>query len=164
MARVSIGDNFHYLTVKKLDHVNTVKREKNWLCSCKCGNTNIYRVWSSMLDRCSNVNSQSFKNYGGRGIKVCKRWYKFENFLGDMGKPKKNLSIDRINNNKSYSPSNCKWSSYKEQNRNNRRNIVLEYNGDSGCLAYWAEKLKVNYYKLYSRYRRGLATEKILLT
>ena len=80
-----------------------------------------YHTWIGMKTRCSNKNHIAYKNYGGRGIKVCERWLKFENFLEDMGERPKGLTIDRENNDGNYEPGNCKWSTTKEQNRNGRR-------------------------------------------
>lgn len=84
--------------------------------------TQIYSVWSSMRARCENTKHIAFKNYGGRGIKVCKRWLKFENFFADMGeRPTIKHSLDRRNNDGNYEPGNCRWATAKEQYHNSRR-------------------------------------------
>jgi len=85
--------------------------------------TRIYNVWASMLQRCRNPNHRAFHNYGGRGITVCKRWEKFENFFADMGLPPPNRSLDRRDNNRGYTPDNCRWATRSEQNRNQRRHM-----------------------------------------
>lgn len=78
-----------------------------------------YNSWARMIDRCTNEKNNRFARYGGRGITVCTRWRKFENFLADMGeKPDKDLSIDRINNDGNYEPGNCRWATPAEQARN----------------------------------------------
>ncbi len=89
--------------------------------------TPTYSTWNCMLERCRNPHNIGYNNYGGRGIKVCDRWLKFENFYEDMGKKPKGLSLDRIDNDKNYCRENCKWSTRKEQNIN-RRTTKLDMN------------------------------------
>jgi hypothetical protein len=82
--------------------------------------TTEYRIWSLVLQRCNNPNNPAYESYGGRGITVCKRWLKFENFLKDMGKRPAGLTLDRRNNSKGYSKSNCRWATRLEQVHNRR--------------------------------------------
>lgn len=79
------------------------------------------RIWNSLRNRCNNPNNKDYSKYGGRGIKVCKRWEKFENFLEDMGEKPANLSIDRIDNDGNYEPGNCRWATASEQMSNQQR-------------------------------------------
>ena len=83
--------------------------------------TSTWCIWQSMIQRCNNPNSTPYKNYGGRGIKVCERWLKFENFLADMGVRPNKLQIDRVNNDGNYEPSNCRWTTAAENIKNRRR-------------------------------------------
>ena len=83
--------------------------------------TKIYKVWTSMIQRCINKNAPFYERYGGRGIIVCDRWRRFENFIKDMGMREEGLELDRINNDGNYEPSNCRWVTHKE-NCNNRSN------------------------------------------
>lgn len=83
--------------------------------------TSTYKSWRSMMQRCYLETSDSYPWYGERGITVCKRWHKFENFLADMGERPANKTLDRKNNNKGYSKANCRWATDLEQARNKRR-------------------------------------------
>lgn len=99
----------------------------------------IYRVWSEMLQRCKTKTCKGYKNYGGRGICVCDRWLKFQNFHSDMWPSwKSGLTIERINNDGNYEPSNCRWATKLEQANNTRKNRKLTCNGITKTLAQWS--------------------------
>lgn len=87
-----------------------------------CGHrvTRTYESWTNMKTRCSNPNVAAYKYYGARGVKVCKRWLSFSNFLADMGECPDGYSIERINVNGNYTPKNCKWIPLEEQSKNRR--------------------------------------------
>ena len=125
-------------------------------------NSRAYNSWRGMIERCTNPNHRQYKDYGGRGIVVCVRWQAFNNFFEDMGHPEKGLSLERKNGSKPYEPSNCIWANRTTQSRNKRNNRVIEYNGESFCMAEWAERLGLSYNALQSRLDRGWPIEKAL--
>lgn len=87
----------------------------------------IYAIWGGMKNRCLNPNMHAYNQYGGRGIKICERWMKFENFFADMGPTyQPGLSIEREDNDGNYEPGNCRWATTKEQNRNQKSNVVID--------------------------------------
>lgn len=111
-----------------------------------------YRTWYAMTQRCTNPKHRHYHNYGGRGVKVCERWIKFENFLEDMGEsPAQYHSIDRINNCGNYDKQNCVWADRKQQARNKRNNHLETYDNRTQCLASWAEEYGIKYKTLCSR-------------
>ena len=142
-----IGKNFSSWTVTGKTK-NDIRNEWYYDCICKCGTqkqipghhlksgattkchkcrvkthgmsyTDTFKIWTGILRRCTNPNFKGYKRYGGRGITVCDRWLKFENFLEDMGQRPGKLQIDRIDNDGDYEPGNCRWVTCKE-NCNNK--------------------------------------------
>lgn len=116
--------------------------------------TATYQAWRGMRDRCENPSNSSYKNYGGRGIKVCQRWLEsFENFFADMGaRPTAKHSLDRFpDQDGDYEPKNCRWATWTEQQRNKRNNSLLTYNGKTQCISAWAEEKGISPAVLYAR-------------
>ena len=101
--------------------------------------TRVHKIWSGMVGRCTNKENVGYPNYGGRGIKVCRRWNSFNNFYKDMGDPpSKRHSLDRINNNGNYTKTNCRWATHKQQANNRRNNVYIKFNNVTKTLAEWA--------------------------
>lgn len=115
-----------------------------------------YRTWARIFERCNNKRNKLYPRYGGRGIKICKRWNDFRTFIEDMGnKPGPEYSIDRINNNGDYKPSNCRWATKKEQSRNTRTNRKITYKGETRVLTEWAEVLGMTKSMLFRRLKKN---------
>lgn len=122
----------------------------------------LYSRWYAMVARCTNPKTAAWSNYGGRGIKVCARWFSFENFAADMGSPAPGLTLDRIDVNGDYEPNNCRWASMAEQNQNRRTNRVLTWNGKSQALCAWAKERSISVYALRHRLAIGWGLERAL--
>lgn len=124
-----------------------------------------YHTWRAMLDRCENKMYREYPDYGGRGIKICEKWHDFNNFYADMGKRPPNTTLDRIDNNGNYEPSNCRWANAKTQANNRRSNTLITFNGKTQTLQQWADEtgiyentisMRINHY--------GWSIEKALTT
>jgi hypothetical protein len=127
-----------------------------------------YRAWTAMKTRCENQRVKEYARYGGRGITVCDRWKIFENFFADMGvKPSSKHSLDRIDNNLGYEPSNCRWATIAEQTRNRgglRTNRLVTVHGKTMCVADAAMLFCLPINTIHNRLNRGLSDEEACLT
>lgn len=162
---------------------NTKYGQPLWECKCDCGNiafvsgqhlreqrvkscgclrkhgmsqTRLYRIWSNMKTRCENPKRKDYKRYGQRGIEVCSDWSDFSIFYAwaiNNGY-KEGLTLDRIDVNGNYEPSNCRWATVKEQSNNRTNNHLIAYNGETKTIAQWAEERNINHDTLYSRINR----------
>lgn len=184
-----VGKKFGRLTAKEVKHIKGFGSVVICMCICgneraykhfnllrgstkSCGclwlerktthrmtGTRVYGIWRGMKSRC-RPNSHSRADYYDRGIKVCKRWQKFENFYEDMGDPPDGLTLERENNDKGYSKSNCKWATYTEQLNNRRNSHLIEAFGTVKTLTEWAREYNLPYSTLKNRlYRAKLPPE-----
>lgn len=126
--------------------------------------TFIHNEWLGIKQRCNNPKSNSYNRYGRRGIKMCEKWendfiafYDYVSKLPNYGK--KGYTLDRIDNNKGYEPNNVRWATAKEQCRNRRSNVIVEYKGEKMTLTEAAEKSGISYSCLNARIRRNVPTE-----
>lgn len=133
---------------------------------CRRGTTPEYRSWSSMHARCYNKNHRGYKYWGGRGIKVCRRWFSFANFLVDMGKRPKRKSLDRRNNNGNYNLKNCRWATPRQQIRNRSDNKLFRVFGVTKTFWNWLddERCRVSRALLRKRLKIGWSFRKALTT
>lgn len=117
-----------------------------------------------MLSRCRNPKIRSYKDYGSRGIKVCEEWLEFENSYkwALSSGYKENLTIDRIDVDKDYSPENCRWATTKQQARNRRTSVFITYKGETKVLKDWAIEYGINSCTLTGRLERGWSIEDAL--
>lgn len=160
----------------KTIQLSSLTRRNNPSKSCGClrdeistthgaTNSDEYRAWKAMKNRCYYSRNIEFQHYGGRGIVVCERWINsFENFLADMGpRPSKRHSLDRFPNvNGNYEPSNCRWATSSEQHRNRRNNHLIAFDGQTKCLTEWAELYGISASTLYNRIKKGMPIQTAL--
>jgi hypothetical protein len=160
-------------------------RQAYWTCRCSCGSEkavlsssltrgksgkcppcvkvvsgkygrNLYGIWHCMRDRCENSENKSWKHYGGRGITVCGRWQDVRNFIADMASGyRPGMTIERIDNDGSYGPENCRWATLLEQNSNKRSNTIARWGNREMTLTGWERFLGHGPATLRSRIRRG---------
>lgn len=186
------GQRFGKLTVvKQVGTVSEKDRHALWLCKCDCGNTTtsvgyrlqrgdkkscgcinhhlsstrLYNIWARMKDRCGNKNHKHYCYYGGNGVCVCEEWKNsFDAFYewAIANGYEENLTLDRIDSNGIYEPSNCRWATRHEQMLNTSRNRRITYNGETLTVCEWAERIGVNQNTLLYRLRRGWSVERAL--
>lgn len=122
--------------------------------------TKLYAVWVSMIQRCENKNDPAYVWYGARGISVCPSWRtSFETFIADMGPRPDGASLDRIDNNAAYAPSNCRWATNREQQRNRRSNVHVVWGGKPYVLSDLCAELGVTSTHVYWHRKRGKTYE-----
>lgn len=129
----------------------------------------LYTVWTNMRKRCQKETNPTYKYYGARGIKVCDEWNDYEAFREwayangyKEGNNRRDCTLDRIDVNGNYEPSNCRWITAKQQHLNTRKNVYIEYKGERHTLLEWAQKLGINYKTFGNRWRRGWSIERMI--
>lgn len=129
--------------------------------------TRLYEIWRSLKKRCLNPKTEQYSNYGGRGITVCDEWRDSFQAFYDWAMAngyRDDLTLDRIDGNGNYEPSNCRWATWKEQQNNRRNNHFITYNGETKTLKQWSEQVGIDWDILYSRLKKGWSVEKALTT
>lgn len=169
-------------TEKYIDKYNLIKG-KSRSCGCIASEvtrqrmtrhglcrTRLFHVWLSMRARCNNPKNTRYAAYGGRGIKICDEWNDFKVFHDwayangyDESAKYGECTIDRIDTNGNYEPSNCRWCNSKEQANNRRRNVNITYNGETKTAEEWAESIGIKSQTLRKRIYDGLDIEQVML-
>jgi len=128
-------------------------------------NSPTYRSWSNMKTRCLNKRNERYKDYGGRGIRITKKWLNFDGFLEDMGVKPDGYTIERIDNEKDYCKENCCWIPLSEQSKNRRFNRRFTFRGTTKTLSEWSRELGINITTIVMRLDSyGWSLEKTLTT
>ncbi len=183
------GERFGKLVV--LGRADSKTRRTMWLCKCDCGREStidggnlkagrqsscgcikankhaahpLWHIYINIFSRCYNKSNHAFDRYGGRNIVMCQDWKEsFDVFVKDIGpRPSLKHSIDRIDSNGNYEPSNCRWATSKIQNRNRRNNVLLTHNGKTQCMTAWAEEVGIAHGLIWVRLKMGWSTEEAL--
>ena len=144
-----------------------LKHKTPYNATHKMSKENLYHIWETMRLRCASPKNSKYYAYGKRGIKVCDEW--FNDFLSFKEWSLKNgyapnLSIDRIDNNGNYEPTNCRWVSRKTQQRNRRNCVYITYDGKTQCLIEWCEQLNLSYKTINNRISNGWDPIKAITT
>lgn len=132
--------------------------------AARVGKSATYHTWASMIARCTRPGATSYDEYGAKGIKVCERWLTFENFLTDMGEKPRGQTLDRIDGNGNYEPSNCRWATRAQQSNNRKSCVMIEYQGRKQNLMQWSRELGIKYSVLQSRIKAGWSMQRAVET
>ena len=154
--KIVIGSNLKSGSTKSCGCVIKEKAKQLGL-NCKThgySGTRIYNCWIALIGRCTNKENVNYKWYGGRGINVCKRWFNsFESFRSDMGDMPENMTIERVDNNGDYKPSNCRWATYMEQGKNKSNNVKIKVGGQNLILSDLARMRGVSRQAINCKYK-----------
>lgn len=150
-----MGSNLKRGTTKSCGCLRKDYPKLHFTKQIKKDNERVYSIWECMKARCNNKNRPNYKDYGGRGIKLYYKWETFEGFWEDMHKGYSDkLTIERINVNGNYEPSNCKWATYIEQANNRRNSRLITYNGETDTLPNLCRKYNKNVQLVHQRIYR----------
>lgn len=139
---------------------------KDLLITHNATNSRLYTLWWGIKSRCNNSKCRGYKDYGGRGIKICKEWLDFQNFhdWAHANGYNDTLTIDRIDVNGNYCPENCRWADMKFQGNHRRNNRIIEFQNQTHTVSEWSAITGINIATLYARLDRGWSAEKALST
>lgn len=127
--------------------------------------TRVHVIWKHVVGRCTNLRNAKYPDYGGRGITICDRWRNsFSDFYSDMGECPAGCSIDRIDNDGNYEPSNCRWATGCEQQRNKRNNVKITANSETLTAPEWSERTNIKAATILARIRAGWSPERAVGT
>src|SRR6187455_357875 len=161
--KLSTSESSHYrIKESEIEKLYSYKLENRQNPEKNPALKKLHQAWYGMLQRCNNPKTKGYRWYGAKGIKVCERWEKWENFLDDMGDCPKRYTLERLDNSLGYSPENCVWADYKTQGRNRSNVKLYECEGKKVTLGEYAKLKNISYRTLISRRLRGLPTEQVL--